>query len=591
MKYSRLILENRVEDFKSSYGRKFTKDQIDRIVKMIQPKFLSWVGKTFDPINFDKNFESLYKNLKQFEKISSNLPLTDINSYKSSEQLKTALEEYSNKSKRQYKKVEGGNVVYEDNRFFVVNPLTYDASCYYGKGTKWCTAANTDANFHKYNDDGKLFYVLDTALPTSDPYYKVAILKKFDGETLYWDAKDDMIKSGGWFLNTEILNKINSRIKEYMDDFFAEQIKIYQDKESARKERERIEKLRIQREQQRKRDEMNERRLNNEWDLNDPNIDDEGLKAHALLEYLRDNNKIEKLSQEDYSRIREIKNQIEELNNQYEQEEDPNVELLNRVSELEDELEEYSEKIDVYHIIPIGQHYKLTLFEVIDAGVDVINEEYAVGSQEEVDESCELYVDQLIDDIGFDGFSKGFAESYIDEDEVARTAEQIYSDDVGSNPESYLEESSKLLSNEQKDRVTHLKSQLERYQATILKFEELIDETEEDDLIEEYELKVEEIEDTIEEIKTEIEEIEDSPDGDYDEDDIESKVEELVEDVRRDPMWFINDMALDVNDYIDRDAFIKGVIESDGVGLISPYDGSYEEINVNDIWFYVMRVN
>lgn len=591
MKYSRLILENRVEDFKSLYGRKFSKDQIDRIVKMIQPKFLNWVGKTFDSINFDKNFESLYKNLKRFEKISSNLPLTDINSYKSPEQLKNALEEYSNKSKRQYKKVEGGNVVYEDNRFFVVNPLTYDASCYYGKGTKWCTAANTDANFHKYNDDGKLFYVLDTALPTSDPYYKVAILKKFDGETLYWDAKDDMIKSGGWFLNTEILNKINSRIKEYMDDFFAEQIKIYQDKESARKERERIEKLRIQREQQRKRDDMRVRRLNNEWDLNDPNIDDEGLKAHALLEYLRDNNKIEKLSQEDYSRIREIKNQIEELNNKYEQEEDPNVELLNRVSELEDELEEYSEKIDVYHIIPIGQHYKLTLFEVIDAGVDVIDEEYAVGTQEEVDESCELYVDQLIDDIGFDGFSKGFAESYIDEDEVARAAEQIYSDDVSSNPDSYLDDSSKLLSSEQKDTVTHLKSQLERYQVTLAKFEALIDETEEEDLIEEYESKVEEIEDNIEDIKTEIEEIEDSPDGDYNEDDIESKVEELVEDVRRDPMWFINDMGLDVNDYIDRDEFIKGVIESDGVGLISPYDGSYEEINVNDTWFYVMRVN
>jgi acetyltransferase-like isoleucine patch superfamily enzyme len=134
----------------------------------------------------------------------------DVTEYQNIDELAKSIEEYDNRQRRQVKQVPGGNVVYEDGRFFVVNPLTHESSCYYGKGTKWCTAANTDDNFQRYNDDGKLFYVLDTQLPTSNPYYKVAILKKFDGETIYWDAKDDPIRNG-WILETDKNSEINDQ--------------------------------------------------------------------------------------------------------------------------------------------------------------------------------------------------------------------------------------------------------------------------------------------------------------------------------------------------------------------------------------------
>ena len=154
MDFIKLIKEGRVEDFKSKYGQKFTPENADRIVANVSPKFLNWIGKTFDSINFNSNFQDLVLKLREFDKISSNLPKTDINSYKNLTELYQALNDYANRPRREARKVEGGNVVYVDDRFFVVNPLTQEASCYYGKGTKWCTAADSN---HQFNRCQQLF--------------------------------------------------------------------------------------------------------------------------------------------------------------------------------------------------------------------------------------------------------------------------------------------------------------------------------------------------------------------------------------------------------------------------------------------------
>lgn len=53
--------------------------------------------------------------------------------------------------------------VYEDEDKMIVIPLSKDASCYYGKSTRWCTAADqSDNKFNSYFYDHKvvLFYIL-----------------------------------------------------------------------------------------------------------------------------------------------------------------------------------------------------------------------------------------------------------------------------------------------------------------------------------------------------------------------------------------------------------------------------------------------
>ena len=136
-----LLIESRISKFKTNYGRRFTPEQLDIITKEVKGKFLEWVGKNLDGINFNEKFNKLSSLLSRFDKISSNLPIKDLYGYKNIEQLENALTEYENKQRRNVQKIKDANLVYDDKtRFIVFNPLTHDSSCYYGSGTKWCTA-------------------------------------------------------------------------------------------------------------------------------------------------------------------------------------------------------------------------------------------------------------------------------------------------------------------------------------------------------------------------------------------------------------------------------------------------------------------
>ena len=584
MDFVKLIQEGRVDDFKSKYGKKFG-EKTNEIISNIPHKFLDWVGKNLDNINIEENLQKTIQGLKKFEKISSNLPITDLYQYKSLGQLLSALSEYEQRLRRKVKPVNGGNVVYDDGRYFIVNPLTLDSSCYYGRGTKWCTAAASNSQFSRYNDDGKLFYILDRTLPTSDIHYKVALLKKFDGDKTFYDAQDSVIK-GGWLWNSNKLKEMLDTIDTYMGKEYAEQIKIYSDKEAAKKEKERLERLRIQRELQNKRNEAEERRLDGEWELG-PDCPDEGLKAHALLRWLVDNGDVEVMTNEDRVEINRLESEIERLQTEYDNDEDVRTDLLDEISDLEDELTELKNKIDVYYITPDGEFYDTSQFEVIDA--DLYGREYAVGTEREMETSAYDRVDNLIDDIGYEGFSKGFAEDYIDTEEVVEYARQFYEDDVRESPESYLNEEDRMLSDEQSDEITTLKTRITELESRVERLESQLDGGEDDDDIQ---YDIDELNEKIEEYNERITEIEDSPEGDFPEELIDDVVEDRLSDVRRNPEDFIKEWGLDMDNFINKRDFIQGVIDADGYGhTLNSYDGNAEEIKVQDKWFYVMRIN
>jgi hypothetical protein len=584
MDFLKLIQEGRVDDFKSKYTQKFGTENINKIIDAVPQKYLDWVGKNLDAIDFEVGLQKLSQGLQKFDKVSTNLPITDLYQYKSVGQLLSALSEYQGRQRREVKKVEGGNVVYDDGRFFVVNPLTHESSCYYGKGTKWCTAAETDSHFKRYNEDGKLFYILDRTLPTNDPLYKVALLRKFDGDKTYYDAKDETIKSG-WIYNTNKLNEILSSIDDYLNTEYAQQIKIFTDKEAAKKERERIERLRLQRILQDRREEAEQRRLDNEWELG-PDCPEEGLKAHALLNFLVDNNDVEALDNEDRTQISFLKSEIERLQTEYDNDEDVRGDLLDEISDLEDELSELEQKIDVYNIIPTGEFYDTTQFEVIDSPVS--EREYAVGTEEEMKSSAYQSVDDLIDDIGYAGFNQSFAKGFIDEDAVISYAEELFEDDVRENPESYLDEEDRMLSDKQEEKIEQLKIKISQLESMIERFEEEMDGENDDDLQE----RIDELNERIEEMNDEITEIEEDPEGDFPEDKIEDAIETRMSDVRYDVTGFMEDFGLNWEDYIDKDDFIEGVIDADGYGhTLNRYDGNADETKVQDQWFYVMRIN
>ena len=591
MSLVQIILEGRKEDFAKKFSNKFTEEQLRAIIDKSdvlpgQHKYLNFLGKVVNPRNFNSDLNIVVKLLEKFSTISQNLNLKDINQYDKISTLKKELDDYDNRIRREIKTVDDADVVYEDNEMTVVSPKTHKSSCYFGSGTKWCTAASDSGHYDRYNQDGKLFYFVSKTKPTSDPTYKVALLKKFDGTETYYNAPDDSFRTG-WIFGTEKLEKILSRINSYISTTFADQLKIWNDKELAEKETQRLNREANERAQRGQLARAEQRRQTNEWDLED--TDDIGLRANALFKYLVSIDNLQELTPENKSEIARIENEITRLQAEYDNDEEVRGDLLDEISELEDKLGELDELTDVYTLLPAQYgHYGLTQFENIVDGT-----EWAVGNESEMEEASREAVESLIDDIGIEGFNPSFIENHIDEDGVESYIRDFFNHDVYDSPESYLDDDDKEISSSQKQEIAELRQEE-------IELDTERDELNSDDFEEDYiEQRTSEIETRLLEIQDEIEEINNNPDGDYDEEAIEKAIDDKVSEYTGNIESFVsNFIGIDYvqwirdHDFIDKDAFIESIVDADGYGIsLNSYDGDVNEEVVDGRTYYIIRVS
>lgn len=125
--------------------------------------------------------EDLYKFneiLKSFDKLSRMKVLkekglsSNIFDYKSLPELTKEVlkfddsETKSNRDIEKEIKNDEAKLIYEDDEFLVIIPETHNAACYYGKGTRWCTAAkDDDSMFNEYTEDGPLYIFISKENP------------------------------------------------------------------------------------------------------------------------------------------------------------------------------------------------------------------------------------------------------------------------------------------------------------------------------------------------------------------------------------------------------------------------------------------
>jgi hypothetical protein len=594
MSLVQIILEGRKEDFEKKFSNKFTEEQLRAIIDKSdvlpgQHKYLNFLGKVVNPRNFNADLNITVKLLEKFSTVGQNLNLKDINQYDKISTLKNALDDYDNRVRREIKTVDDADVIYEDSEMIVVSPKTHKSSCYFGAGTKWCTTASDSGHYDRYNQDGKLFYFISKTKPTSDPTYKVALLKKFDGSETYYNAPDDSFRTG-WIFGTEKLEKILSRINSYISTTFADQLKIWNDKELAEKERQRLNREANERIQRQKLAQAEERRQTNEWDIED--TDDVGIRANALFKYLVSIDDLQELTPEIKSRIAEAERELAQYQEQYDSQENANedTDLVANIEALEEELDGYKELADVYMLLPAQYgHYGLTQFENIIDGT-----EWAVGNESEMEEASLDAVESLIDDVGIQGFNRSFVENYVDEDAVERYIRDFFNDDVYENPDVYLDDDDKEISSSQKQEIAELRQEE-------IELDAERDNLDPDEFDEDYiEQRTRGIEIRLLEIQDEIEEINNNPGGDYDEDAMENAIDEKVNYYTRNVEYFVeNYIGVDdyfdwivKNNFIDEKALIEGVVESDGYGVsLNSYDGDVNKEVINNRAYYIIRVS
>ena len=125
-----------------------------------------YLGKQFRLEDVDR----IRDDLELFNKVKPKLPVEqrNITSFKSLRELYDTLKPFQNndqdiKSGKQQKreiKDQGVIKIIDTPNFKVISPTTEEAAQFYGKGTKWCTAADKNCAFNTYNAKGKLYIIM-----------------------------------------------------------------------------------------------------------------------------------------------------------------------------------------------------------------------------------------------------------------------------------------------------------------------------------------------------------------------------------------------------------------------------------------------
>ena len=144
---------------------------IDPYMKWIVEKYVNDGIRYFEDIH-SKTIPALltYDSLKRKNKLKPEH--RDIGKIKSLNELLDILGEYSEENiksgKEQDKEIEQkfyesgeAKLIYNDSEIKVIVPKTEKASCFFGRNTKWCTAATKGSNmFSEYAEKGDLYIVL-----------------------------------------------------------------------------------------------------------------------------------------------------------------------------------------------------------------------------------------------------------------------------------------------------------------------------------------------------------------------------------------------------------------------------------------------
>lgn len=339
-----------------------------------------------------------------------------------------------------------------------------------------------------------------------------------------------------------------------------------------------IEAKRIRQEELKKLGNAESRREDGDWNLDNPNIDEEGLAANALFDHLVYENELDEMGENIKEIFKSKIEQLEQLRSSYNPtEEDSQDDIYDEISDLEDDIEELQEKYgDVYYIIPTSyrRNSGIYTFEVIGKR----NQEYMVGDYESMYDAAVDYQEQLLDEVGIDGLSNYLITDNLDEDAIREYIEEFYDNDIREYPEGYFNSDDYELTDEQEERKEQLENYINQMEDLKTEKEEELENTEDEDEKSKLESEIEQIEENIEKAQDEFDSIE--PDDEPTEEMIEEKVSQYVKRAMRDPVNWLNSMGLEdsVSSYVDLRGVARDIIDSDGFGILASWDGrDYQE--------------
>jgi hypothetical protein len=248
--YEEMLIEGRLQDTMKKYS------EIDpEIIKQLSSSdpsgknaYLMWMTKAmkdsgagvydvpglareriFDIVplvaDFHKAKQRISQLNKQRKKDGKGLYPNDINQFKSLDQLENFIDDLGlsgSEEKRKEKEAAlgGASILQDDEDFFIIRPETQEASCFFGKKTKWCISATRSQNYYdSYTNQGKAFYfILNKNLNDDSKYRKIALVYDKNGEfEEFFDVEDEGYSDQYELIRILFYNLIAPAIKQNPD--------------------------------------------------------------------------------------------------------------------------------------------------------------------------------------------------------------------------------------------------------------------------------------------------------------------------------------------------------------------------------------
>lgn len=324
-----------------------------------------------------------------------------------------------------------------------------------------------------------------------------------------------------------------------------------------------------------------------EWEIG-PGMTEIASKANALYQFLVNEGELTPIDEDTQERLETLIKRKYDLEKELEKNPDPAPASITQLEQINQEIEEIKEEYsDVYDLELQSEDDWGYLYRFF---VDKIQQGYVVGDEYDMENAAKQYLEELYDDISIDSLPDWLLEDAVDKDSVIEFFQELFEDDIRESPEDFLEDSDRDLSDEQRLEVQKIDFDLRDLNTKIAAFK-LAQKNEKDPS------KLQFIEQTITKFRSRVnmleekrEEIANSPEGDFTEQAIEMEIEVRMEDVERDPLEYLRNFDLDFKNYLDMDKVYELVLQNDGFGVMSSYDGEVNEEIVNGDLFYIIRV-
>jgi hypothetical protein len=247
-----LLLEARIDRVAARYPE--IGDMILSDLQDVPGKFIDWAAKQLSQEPTPDIASKLVTLTQQFEDLAkrNRVKQKDISAYKTLGDLestvKQALQKKSARQQRIAKKADS-RVFLDDENYFIVVPESQGASCYYGKGTKWCISATKSQNQWDYyaEETGFVFVFSKQELPPEHANQKkFALAIDEDGEVYEaYDAEDELFDADLIIFN---LRQKGAKASQAINDAIEYASKIPKQVRSEKLKKVRKEALRVARE-------------------------------------------------------------------------------------------------------------------------------------------------------------------------------------------------------------------------------------------------------------------------------------------------------------------------------------------------------